>query len=61
MGPPGSQNVDMGSLVRDGDGVGGLSLDFRPTLPVVDIENWERILRKLILTILANNDCKKIS
>ena len=28
----------MGSLVRDGDGmgwVGGLTLDFRPTLPVV--------------------------
>ena len=25
----------MGSLVRDGDGVGGLTLDFRPMLPVV--------------------------
>ena len=38
MGPPCSQMVDMGSLVRDGDGVGvgGLTLDFRPTLPVVD-------------------------
>ena len=24
MGPPWSQSVDMGSLVRDGDGVGGL-------------------------------------
>ena len=35
MGPPWSQSVDMGSLVRDGDEVGGLTLDFRPTLPVV--------------------------
>ena len=38
MGPPWSQSVDMGSLVRDGDGmgwVGGLTLDFRPTLLVV--------------------------
>ena len=34
-GPPWSQSVDMGSLVRDGDWVGGLILDFRPTLPVV--------------------------
>ena len=25
----------MGSLVRDGDEVGGLTLDFRPTLPVI--------------------------
>ena len=25
----------MGSLMRDGDGVGGLTLDFRPLLPVV--------------------------
>ena len=25
----------MGSLVSDEDGVGGLTLDFRPTLPVV--------------------------
>ena len=35
MGPPWSQSVDMGSLVGDGDEVGGLTLDFRPTLPVV--------------------------
>ena len=38
MGPPWSQSVDMGSLVRDGDGmgwVGGLTLDFRLMLPVV--------------------------
>ena len=38
MGPPWSKSIDMGSLVRDGDGmgwVGGLTLDFRPTLPVV--------------------------
>ena len=35
MGPPWSQSVDMGSLVRNGDGVGGLTLDFRQTLPVV--------------------------
>ena len=36
MGPPWSQSVDMGSLVRDGMGwVGVLTLDFRPTLPVV--------------------------
>ena len=37
-GPPWSQSVDMGSLVRDGDGlgwVGGLTLDSRLTLPVV--------------------------
>ena len=36
MGPPWSQSVDMGSLVRDGDGlggwVGGLTLHFRLTL-----------------------------
>ena len=35
MGPPWSQSVYMGSLVRDGDEVGRLTLDFRPTLPVV--------------------------
>ena len=37
MGPPWSQMVDMGSLVRDGVGgwVGGLTLDFRPMIPVV--------------------------
>ena len=34
MGPPWSQSVDMGSLVRDEDGVGGLTLDFRLMLPV---------------------------
>ena len=27
----------MRSPVRDGDGVGGLTLDFRPTLPVVTV------------------------
>ena len=35
MGPPGVQSVDMGSLVRDGHGVGGLFLDFRPRVAVV--------------------------
>ena len=36
IGPLWSQSVDMGSLVRNGDGVGGLTLDFRPpVLPVV--------------------------
>ena len=38
MGPPWSKSIDMGSLVRDGDRMGwmgGLTLDFRPMLPVV--------------------------
>ena len=49
MGPPWSQSVDMGSLVRDGDGVGegwgwggclgGMTLDFRQSLPFVNLED----------------------
>ena len=39
LGPLWSQSIDLGSLVRDGDRVGGLTLDSRPSLPVVNLED----------------------
>ena len=34
----------MGSLVRDGDRVGGLTLDSRPSLPVVNLEDSPELI-----------------